>query len=192
METRRRAVLEVSMKLLKDLDLKVGDKVKCVGNAVNACLGAEYEVVPHEYLKGELALDLNTLHELKSYSDSLFEKVGDKPLITIDGEYALSDDPYTPIRILCVDRPHRSHPVVIMDKDGNILKMRADGSKNYPDGSYIVPLKKKVGTIWCVFDKNNNLITLRNSEELAERFIRMWEPKNCNSYEIVKMVQSED
>lgn len=61
-------------------------------------------------------------------------------LITMEDQWAFEDDPYTPVRVLCVDRPDPNYPVVIMY--GESVYFRNDKGKLVGCRS-LVPLKVK-------------------------------------------------
>lgn len=88
--------------------------------------------------------------------------------ITMEGEYAYTKDPYTKVRILCVDRPSKYVPVVSMQEDGSLNFHREDGVK-YPlsnDDYNLVPLKKKPVERWAV-EVKGSFFTSYDSEEVA-------------------------
>ena len=71
--------------------------------------------------------------------------------ITMTGAYAYASDPYTPVRILCVDRPGE-WPVVSMDDNGRIWAHSLSGWSANITARDIIPLKtrrKPVGR-WLV------------------------------------------
>jgi hypothetical protein len=64
-------------------------------------------------------------------------------LITMDGEYAYAHDPFTKVRILCVDAPG-GLPVVSIDDTGGICLHYANGQliPGNSSGCDLVPLQK--------------------------------------------------
>ena len=90
--------------------------------------------------------------------------------ITMEGKYAYASDPYTEVRILCVDRNNQYAPVLSLDWEGSVHCHRADGFK-YPlsnSGYNLVPLKKKPVQRWAV-ETPKGFITTTCSKQSAER-----------------------
>lgn len=90
--------------------------------------------------------------------------------ITMEGEYAYAKDPYTKVRILCVDRPTKYAPIISLDVDGYICIHREDGS-NYPLTSTdhnLVPLKKKPVERWAVSEANGCFVSTYEKEGSAK------------------------
>ena len=82
----------------------------------------------------------------------------DEMKITMDGKYAYRKDPYTQVRILCVDRPCGVHPVVVMDDDGTFSFHTANGSSYASIFSRdLVPLQEKLPEVWVNVYPNGDL-----------------------------------
>lgn len=95
--------------------------------------------------------------------------------ITMDGQYALRKDPYTPVTILSVDRCGGDYPVVALTCIGSILIRGSDGRVHKDGcintGADLVPLKQKPKSIWvneyddygCAHDSKEKAIEYANA-----------------------------
>lgn len=75
--------------------------------------------------------------------------------ITMDGKYAYRKDPFTQVRILCVDRPGMrgssySSPVLTMDGEGNFEFHTPTGANPYQPNHDLVPLQEKLPDLWAL------------------------------------------
>lgn len=89
--------------------------------------------------------------------------------ITMGGKYAYRKDPYTQVRILCVDRPgHIPDPVCSMDPvTGYIRRHSKDGRHGASDFS-LVPLQEKLPDLWVnIYDYG--LKVLHESPDAARK-----------------------
>jgi len=128
----------------------------------------------------------------KSFIEMYTYAEEEKPLITMDGEYAFAKDPHTPVRVLCVDRNSKwKPPVVILCKDGGLYYNEADGTNTRNMNFSLVPLKKK-HTVWCLFRKDGSVCCTVDSEESAKRTQDSLKSSSKGPYTIVKMVEAED
>jgi hypothetical protein len=67
-----------------------------------------------------------------------------EPITMHNDKYAYCGDPYTAVRILCIDRNAAKNPVVSMDDNGYIFCHKADGRwENLPSPYDLVPLQCK-------------------------------------------------
>lgn len=94
--------------------------------------------------------------------------------ITMVGKYALRQDPYTPVRILCVDRP-KDHTVVAMTSTGRLMYRYPNGSQftNSRHQNDLVPLQEKPKELWVATRANGEWSNLKApSKELIEEKIK--------------------
>ena len=72
----------------------------------------------------------------------------DEMKITMDGKYAYRKDPFTQVRILCVDRNNSAHPILSMAEDGRIEFHTSTGATPYHPDFDLVPLQEKLPDLW--------------------------------------------
>lgn len=106
--------------------------------------------------------------------------------ITMTGQYAYACDPYTQVRILCVDRPGE-FPVVAMNDRGDVAGHKAmlhDSPNDYD----LIPLqvRRKPVEVWMVEDAITGGWYFRRKEDAAE-----WQSKTPGA-RLVRLVEAED
>ena len=130
--------------------------------------GVEYEVF---YISDHYVNIQNKKREwlhLPNYNKHVLVKDKETPMqITMEGEYAYAKDPYTKVRILCVDRPKLDHCIVSVDEEGDIRCHTKDGKGVLPKYN-LVPLKKRPVERWAV-EVNGVFFTSYPSEEVARQ-----------------------
>lgn len=78
--------------------------------------------------------------------------------ITMDGKYAYRKDPYTQVRILCVDRPgHVSDPVCSMDPVTGFIRCHAKDGSHDTASLDLVPLQERLPEVWVNIYPNGDL-----------------------------------
>ena len=109
--------------------------------------------------------------------------------ITMDGQYAYACDPYTQVRILCVDAP-KTWPVRSMDADGQVNSHLADGSALRDDGHDLIPLqvRHKPVEAWALVGPNNWVVATYDSEASARGSSYYGNP----GARLVRLVEAED
>lgn len=90
--------------------------------------------------------------------------------ITMDGKYAYRKDPFTQVRILCVDRSSPVYPVVTDAPDGNVRLHKADGAYGIHAGYDLVPLQKKLPDLWVVVYEDGGTHSFRD-KSTAEAWV---------------------
>lgn len=100
--------------------------------------------------------------------------------IIMGGKYAYRKDPYTQVRILCVDRPDSIYPVLVMNSDGTLSFHTADGSSYVSDLSDLVPLQEKLPDLWLAMYEDGGIAHFRD-KAIAEAWVRgsSSKPKLC-------------
>lgn len=70
--------------------------------------------------------------------------------ITMEGKWAYRKEPTKQVRILCVDRPHATHPIVSMGEKGLILHHQKNGwYYRSREGDYdLIPLEEPPVEVW--------------------------------------------
>lgn len=111
----------------------------------------------------------------------------DTILITMDGQYAYACDPYTQVRILCVDRPNVNAPIVSMDAEGLIWGHHADGRATFDSRNDLVPLqhRRKPVEAWAVVDKHNDLVCADAHRDYCETILKP-------GLRLVRLIEAED
>ena len=64
------------------------------------------------------------------------------PGMMIDGEWAYAHDPYTQVRVLCIDR-NDTYPVLSRKNGGRVNSHHSDGRHFSSESCNLVPLQKK-------------------------------------------------
>lgn len=79
--------------------------------------------------------------------------------ITMGGKYAYRKDPFTQVRILCVDRPnHPKKPVLSVDSKGWVYTHKPGGEVDYGGGEEdLVPLQEKLPDLWVNIYTDGNI-----------------------------------
>jgi hypothetical protein len=95
-------------------------------------------------------------------------------LITMDGEYAYARDPYTQVRILCVDRPSVNAPIASMDAEGRIWGHYADGRATFDSRNDLIPLQRshKPVEAWAVVGRGGDLICADAHRDYCETIVK--------------------
>ena len=90
--------------------------------------------------------------------------------IKMDGKYAYRKDPFTQVRILCVDRPnHPKKPVLSVDSKGWVFPHRLDGRVDFgEDDDDLVPLQVKLPDVWGVLYPDGSFYPLTNKEQAED------------------------
>lgn len=94
--------------------------------------------------------------------------------IKMDGKYAYRRDPFTQVRILCVDRPnHPKKPIMSMGPDGWVNTHKPDGSSDYggDDDLDLVTLQEKAPDLW-VLKYTDGSTLYRSDKKHAENILR--------------------
>lgn len=109
--------------------------------------------------------------------------------ITKDGKYAYRKDPFTQVRILCVDKPGSGFPVVSMDSLGNIKSHPITGiySSKYEAFYDLVPLQEKLPDLWVNVFPDNSTSTFRDKAK-AERALLDTDGNRYTPYKDVKTI----
>ena len=104
----------------------------------------------------------------------------DEMKITVDGKYAYYQDPYTQVRILCVDRNNSTHPILSLSKEGKVEFHSPTGLAQYLPDHDLVPLQEKLPDLWVVVYEDGGTETFRN-KSTAEHWIESssFKPKLC-------------
>lgn len=85
--------------------------------------------------------------------------------ITMDGKYAYRKDPFTQVRILCVDRPVSDLTVVSMNfEGGGLTTHNAKGESPSNDNYDLVPLQDKLPDLWINLYDNGSRATHLSKE----------------------------
>lgn len=96
--------------------------------------------------------------------------------IKMDGKYAYRRDPFTQVRILCVDRPnHPKKPIMSMAPDGWVNTHRPDGNSDYggDDDLDLVPLQEKAPDLWVILHSDGSVDATRDKKK-AEVWLNRW------------------
>lgn len=113
--------------------------------------------------------------------------------ITMNGKYAYRKDPYTQVRILCVDRPgHVSDPVCSMDPLTGFIRCHdKNGSHDTPSFD-LVPLQEKFPDLWVnIYDCG--LKYLHESPEAAREGLHLGNGKYADEgVKTIKYIPAPD
>ena len=95
--------------------------------------------------------------------------------IKMDGKYAYRKDPFTQVRILCVDRPnYPKKPVLSVDSKGWVFPHRLDRRVDFGEDDFgkgdedLVPLQEKLPDLWGVLYPGGNLYTTKDKEKAED------------------------
>lgn len=127
--------------------------------------------VEDDRVEGNRVWYKNGSHYYGEMSLDLISEWEDEMKITMDGKYAYRKDPFTQVRILCVDRPGSWTNVVIsMDAYGTTRGHTPTGVYDCginPDWD-LVPLQEKLPELWVNIYTDGNIYTYTD-EGLAKR-----------------------
>lgn len=92
--------------------------------------------------------------------------------ITMEGKYAYRKEPTKQVRILCVDVPYESQPVLSMDTDGHVFRHTKEGkwTLGKETSRDLVPLEELPIERWGVADGSGAFRTSFSREELAQQY----------------------
>lgn len=107
-------------------------------------------------------------------------------LITMDGQYAYACDPYTQVRILCVDAPGE-WPVITVNQVGDLRRYDAQGRHPNSNGHNLVPLqhRRKPVEAWAVVDKRGDIVCTDAHRDYCETIL---EP----GQRLVRLIEAEE
>lgn len=115
--------------------------------------------------------------------------------ITMDGKYAYRKDPYTQVRILCVDRPCTGYPVVAMEESGeesgNFSFHTAQGLC-YINERDLVPLKEKLPDLWVNIYKNGKVFAHLTEESAVKAVTNAYGETYTDLKQTVKYIPAPD
>lgn len=109
-------------------------------------------------------------HEYNEKNLDLISEWEDEMKITMDGKYAYRKDPYTQVRILCVDRNHPHLPVISLGGEVEYVSYHHASGMAVGDGwDYdLVPLQEKLPDLWVNIYSDGNVYNYLD-ESLARR-----------------------
>lgn len=91
--------------------------------------------------------------------------------ITMDGKYAYRKDPYTQVRILCVDRNDPAHPILSMANDGEVEFHSPTGAAPHCPDYDLVPLKEGLPDLWLVMYEDGEVVAFED-EAVAKAWVK--------------------
>lgn len=113
--------------------------------------------------------------------------------ITMTGKYALRQDPYEEVKILCVDRNH-PNCVIAMGKDGQ-LHHRFDDGRVFKQREYhsdLVPLQVKPQLCWGIVRPNGEVCDVRHNEKDAHTLAESHSHGGVLNYTVIKLIPTTE
>lgn len=109
--------------------------------------------------------------------------------ITMDGKYAYRKDPYTQVRILCVDRPQCNQNVIALDREGYITNHYSDGKfiRGAVQDFDLVPLQEKLPDLWVVMYEDGSTLLYKDKEKAQE-----WIKHSSRQLKLFKYIPAPD
>lgn len=137
------------------------------------CLSAVVEEDPGSGLTGRLFL-FNGVHKYKEAKFDLVAEWEEETTmdnkITMDGKYAYRKDPFTQVRVLCVDRNNLALPIVSLGNNKDELVQHSPDGAAWEGRSYdLVPLQVKLPDLWGIVFHDGSIEPCYTKEE-AERY----------------------